>query len=155
MDLGDSLFNARKRSGLSQEDVAEKLGISRQTVSKWETGETVPDIRQCKKMASLYNMTLDELIDFDVDEREIMTVIDKTDPKVHQKIDWTKAWGKKYSVLLQYQNIVDIQHYADALCKMLDELEDRYSFGAQDAMLVLKDILYGVWKERKSKTGRQ
>lgn len=155
MDLGDSLFNARKRSGLSQEDVAEKLGISRQTVSKWETGETVPDIRQCKKMASLYNMTLDELIDFDVDEREIMAVIDKTDSKVHQKIDWTKAWGKKYPVLLQYQNIVDIQTYADALCKMLDELEDRYSFGAQDAMLVLKDILYGVWKGRKSKTGRQ
>ena len=37
MNLGNSLFHARKRRGLSQEDVAEKLGVSRQTISKWET----------------------------------------------------------------------------------------------------------------------
>ena len=55
MDLGNHLFHARKRRGLSQEDVAEKLGVSRQTISKWETDETVPDIRQCKKMALLYH----------------------------------------------------------------------------------------------------
>ena len=46
--LGNSLYNARKKSGLSQENVAEKLGVSRQTVSKWETNETLPDIRQAK-----------------------------------------------------------------------------------------------------------
>ena len=46
MNLGNSLFHARKRRGFSQEDVAEKLGVSRQTISKWETGETIPDIRQ-------------------------------------------------------------------------------------------------------------
>ena len=38
MELGSNLFNARKKSGLSQEAVAEKLGVSRQTISKWETG---------------------------------------------------------------------------------------------------------------------
>lgn len=38
MRLGNRLFQARKKSGLSQEDVAEKLGVSRQTVSKWESG---------------------------------------------------------------------------------------------------------------------
>ena len=54
MNLGNNLFNARKKSGLSQEDAAEKLSVSRQTVSKWETDETVPDIRQSKKMAVLY-----------------------------------------------------------------------------------------------------
>ena len=61
MDLGNNLFHARKRRGFSQEDVAQRLGVSRQTVSKWETGETVPDIRQSKKMAALYNISLDEL----------------------------------------------------------------------------------------------
>lgn len=46
--LGNSLYNARKKSSLSQENVAEKLGVTRQTVSKWETNETLPDIRQAK-----------------------------------------------------------------------------------------------------------
>lgn len=58
MNLGNSLFQARKKGGLSQEAVAEKLGVSRQTVSKLETDETVPDIRQSKKMAVLYNVSL-------------------------------------------------------------------------------------------------
>ena len=42
MNLGTNLYNARKKSGLSQEEVAEKLGVSRQTISKWETDETLP-----------------------------------------------------------------------------------------------------------------
>lgn len=45
MSLGNNLYNARKRRGLSQEEVAEKLGVSRQTISKWELNETLPDIR--------------------------------------------------------------------------------------------------------------
>ena len=53
MDLGSSLFNARKKTGLSQEEVAEKLGVSRQTISKWETNETLADIRQSKRLAVL------------------------------------------------------------------------------------------------------
>lgn len=44
MSLGNSLFHARKRSGLTQENVAGKLGVSRQTISKWELDETLPDI---------------------------------------------------------------------------------------------------------------
>ena len=40
MSLGSNLFQARKKSGFSQEEVAEKLGVSRQTISKWELGET-------------------------------------------------------------------------------------------------------------------
>lgn len=51
MSLGSSLYHARKKSGLSQENVAEKLGVSRQTISKWETDETLPDIRQSKRLA--------------------------------------------------------------------------------------------------------
>ena len=67
MSLGNNLFNARKGKGLSQEVVAEKLGVRRQTISKWETDETLPDIQQSKKLAVLYGLTLDELIEFDVD----------------------------------------------------------------------------------------
>lgn len=94
MNLGNSLFHARKKSGLSQEDVAEKLGVSRQTVSKWETDETVPDIRQSKKMAVLYNMSLDELIDFDIDIKEIQETIDKTSEETEKKSIGQMRGGK-------------------------------------------------------------
>ena len=50
MSLGNHLFEARKKRGLSQEEVAGKLGVSRQTISKWETDETLPDIRQSKRL---------------------------------------------------------------------------------------------------------
>ena len=53
MGLGSSLAGARRKSGLSQEAVAEKLGVSRQTISKWETDETLPDLRQAKKLYAL------------------------------------------------------------------------------------------------------
>lgn len=152
MNLGNSLFQARKKCGLSQEDVAEKLGVSRQTVSKWETDETVPDIRQSKKMAVLYHVSLDELIDFDIDMKEIQEAIDKTSAEVEEKINWTNAWGKKYPILLKYQAAVNVPNYAYRINVMLDELNQEYQFNDQDAMLVLKDILYNVWKSRKRKS---
>lgn len=154
MDLGNNLFHARKRRGFSQEDVAQRLGVSRQTVSKWETGETVPDIRQSKKMAALYNISLDELIDFDLDIREIQETIERTSRETEAKIDWSRAWGKKYPVLLEYQDKVNIPHYEYRLSKMMDEIRQEYMFNEQDAMLVLKDILYRVWKKRSEKTGK-
>ena len=154
MDLGNNLFHARKRRGFSQEDVAQRLGVSRQTVSKWETGETVPDIRQSKKMASLYNISLDELIDFDLDIREIQETIERTSRETEAKIDWSRAWGKKYPVLLEYQDKVNIPNYEYRLSKMMDEIRQEYMFNEQDAMLVLKDILYRVWKKRSEKTGK-
>lgn len=150
MSLGNSLFRARKKCGFSQEDVAEKLGVSRQTVSKWETDETIPDIRQSKKMAVLYKMSLDDLIDFDLEREEIQEAIDKTREETEEKIDWTRAWGKKYPILLKYQTEVNIPNYARRITIMLDELKRDYLFSEQDAMLVLKDILYQVWKKRKS-----
>lgn len=149
MNLGNSLFHARKKCGLSQEDVAEKLGVSRQTVSKWETDETLPDIRQSKKMAVLYDMSLDELIEFDIDVKEIQQIIEKTSEQIEEKIDWTSAWGKKYPILIQYQNEVNIPKYTARIDSMVNELIEEYQYSYLDAFLVLKDILGKVWKDNK------
>lgn len=136
MNLGNSLFYARKKSGLSQEEVAEKIGVSRQTISKWETNETVPDIYQSKKMARLYNVSLDDLIEFDIEFMEVQEIIDKSNAELEEKIDWTSAWGKKYPILLQYQEKVNIPNYAYRINIMLDELKEECAFNEQDAMLV-------------------
>lgn len=149
MSLGNHLFHARKKTGMSQEYVAEKLGISRQTVSKWETDETLPDICQSKRLAVLYGVSLDELVEFDIDIQEIQEVIDKTSEEVSKKIDWTKAWSRKYPVLAQYQGKVDTDCYAAELEKMLNDLEKKYGYSELDSFLVLKDILASVWNTGK------
>ncbi len=149
MNLGNNLFQARKKAGLSQESVAEKLGVSRQTISKWETDETIPDIYQTKKLAKLYNLTLDELIDFDIDVKEIEEIIKNTDEEKESKINWTNAWSKKYPVLKNYTQQVDISKYSPIIRKLLNSLKDNYGFNELDSMLVLKDILYHEWKDNK------
>jgi len=126
------------------------LGVSRQTISKWETDETIPDIYQSKKMAMLYKVSLDELIDFNIEIKEIQEIIKKSDEKAEAKIDWTKAWAQKYQILVQYQDTVNISNFASRLNAMLDKLRESYNFSEQDAVLVLKDILYIVWKNGKS-----
>ncbi len=149
MKLGHNLFQARKRAGLSQEEVAETLGISRQTISKWETNETVPDIYQSKKLSKLYKLSLDELIEFDVNLKEIEDVIKNTNDKNIDKINWTKTWSKKYEVLANYQKEVDIKKYSDKIRRLLEDLKSEYKYNELDAMLVLKDILYHEWKDKK------
>ena len=146
MDLGSSLYHARKKSGLSQENVAGQLGVSRQTISKWETGETLPDIRQSKRLAMLYHMSLDELIEFDFDERQAREMIDSVSEEAQARIDWSKVWSKKYPVLASYHETVRIGDYAPQLREMLTQLRVDYGYSHTDALLVLKDILARVWK---------
>ena len=149
MTLGNHLYNARKKSGLSQEDVAAKLGVSRQTISKWELDETLPYIRQAKRLAVLYHLSLDELIDFDIDVKEIERVIENTSEETQKKIDWTKAWSKKYPVLGVYRQTVDVEKYGRELQKLLGQLKIEYGYNDLDALLVLKDILGRVWNRKE------
>ena len=151
MNLGENLFQARKKKGLSQEAVAEKLGVSRQTISKWETDETLPDIRQAKKLAVLYGLTLDELIEFNVDVQEIQEVINKTTEETANKVDWTKVWAEKYPILARYQDEVDVAGYEEQLEKLLFDMEKEYGYNALDAFLVLKDILGQLWNKQANK----
>lgn len=146
MSLGSSLYHARKKSGLSQENVAEKLGVSRQTISKWETGETLPDIRQSKGLAMLYHMTLDELIAYDFDEQQAQQMLDSVSEEAQAKIDWNKVWSKKYPVLTAYRDRVNVNDYAPGLQEMLTQLQVDYGYNRTEALLVLKDILARVWK---------
>ncbi len=66
MNLGNKITELRKKNNLSQEDVAEKVGVTRQTISKWELEETTPDIKQAKELSKIFNVSLDELTDNDV-----------------------------------------------------------------------------------------
>ena len=82
---------------------------------------------------------------------EIEQAIEKSSVEKDEQVDWTKAWGKKYPILLRYQSEVNIPNYAARLRAMLDELKAEYGYGELDAFLVLKDILGREWKNRKEK----
>lgn len=60
--LQDNLIVLRNMYGMSQEEIAEKIGISRQAYAKWESGATVPDIEKCKRLADFYDVTIDSLL---------------------------------------------------------------------------------------------
>lgn len=60
--LDQNLRFLRKANHYSQEEVAEKIQVSRQSVAKWESGESAPDINNCVKLAKLYNVSLDDLV---------------------------------------------------------------------------------------------
>ena len=62
MELGNKILQLRKKYNLSQEQLAEKINVARQTISKWELGETSPDIKQAKELSKIFNVSLDELV---------------------------------------------------------------------------------------------
>lgn len=66
MNLGKKIAELRKNNNLSQEELAEKVGVARQTISKWEIGDTTPDINQVKIISKIFNISIDELVDNDI-----------------------------------------------------------------------------------------
>ena len=71
--LKENIKTLRRSKGLSQEELAVRLNVVRQTVSKWENGETVPDILNCDALAELYDVSVDTLIHYD-QEKEHMPI---------------------------------------------------------------------------------
>ena len=71
--ISQNLTALRQYHKYSQEEVAEKVGVPRQAVAKWESGETVPDILNCDALAELYDVSVDTLIHYD-QEKEHMPI---------------------------------------------------------------------------------
>ena len=63
--LKDNLVQLRKLNGMTQEDVAEIAGVTRQSVAKWESGESIPDFEKCMTIADAFGVSLDDLANFE------------------------------------------------------------------------------------------
>ncbi len=102
--LGKKLLNLRKVKGLSQEEVAEKLSVSRQTVSKWETDQSTPDFDKIGPMCELYGISADELL---LGKKVEENINNEEAPVVDmQKIRSKKALGIGIGVILYFIAIV-------------------------------------------------
>lgn len=62
MEFNNRLYQLRKQKGLSQEELASRLNVSRQTVSKWEVGDSTPDMEKLTAMSELFDVSLDQLV---------------------------------------------------------------------------------------------
>lgn len=65
--FSENLTELRKLHNMSQEELAEKIGVSRQTLSKYETGESLPDIEKCRMLADVFGVSIDDLISYSRD----------------------------------------------------------------------------------------
>ena len=72
MSFAENLTELRKYHNFSQEELAEMIGVSRQTLSKYETGESLPDIEKCKLLADVFSVSVDDLISYQKDQAENM-----------------------------------------------------------------------------------
>ena len=66
--LKDNLVQLRKYHGMTQEDLADAVGVTRQSVAKWESGDSIPDLEKCKIIADLFGVSLDDLANYSSDE---------------------------------------------------------------------------------------
>ena len=66
--FADNLIALRKLHNLSQEELAERIHVSRQTLSKYETGESLPDIEKCQLLAKVFDVSMDELVNHEAED---------------------------------------------------------------------------------------
>lgn len=72
MEIGNVISAKRKERGLSQEQLAQEINVARQTISKWELNETLPDIESLRKLAVFLGFSIDSALDIDVDDDDDM-----------------------------------------------------------------------------------
>ena len=96
MNFSDNLIKLRKGKGWSQEDLAEKLGISRQAVSKWEVGTSKPDIDNIIKISKLFEVSIDELVNNEIVRTEAISI----NVKRKSKKDVLLVWLRRILIVL-------------------------------------------------------
>lgn len=114
MTLGQRLTELRKKHGLSQDALAEALGVSRQSVSKWETDASVPDLDKLVKLSDLFEITLDALV------RGSMP------PQAQPQAGWKQWWAQAAALyrekayllgwLLVVQGLFHLHPFIDGVC---------------------------------------
>lgn len=112
MTLGNKIYNERKRKGFSQEELAQQIGVSRQTVYKWENDQAMPDLVNLRKLASVFEVRLEDLFeeketDFEnstarrpMRERDPMETLDRAAKTGSRMIK--KHWRKGGYVLIYW-----------------------------------------------------
>lgn len=133
--LNENLQTLRRISGLSQEAVAEQIGVSRQALAKWENGETLPDVEKCQKLAQLYNVTLDDLVNHSQQEQGLPV------PPRGKHLFGTVTVGDKGQIIIpkQARDLFHIQK-GDRVILLGDESQGLALINEKQFMRMVEDI---------------
>lgn len=133
--LSENLFTLRKMRGMSQEEVAEKVGVSRQALSKWESGETVPDMERCMELAKIYGVSLDDLANYSAKEQGLSI------PPKGKHLFGAVTVGEKGQIVIpkEARKIFHIEA-GDKLFILGDETQGLAMVRADDMLAMIQDI---------------
>jgi len=101
MKLGENILKLRKRQGFSQEELGEKVNVTRQTISNWELGETSPNPEQLKLLSKALNVSIDELLDNEIKE-ELMKKVSNTEQLAGMIIKILRVLGIVFVVYIVF-----------------------------------------------------
>ena len=102
MKFNEKLLKLRKEKGLSQEELGMEMQVSRQTISKWETGQSYPDFTRLVMLSDFFDMTLDELVK-DIDVQEV-----RENSFTNEKIDSIYRVSQSVDSIFQNRTLKDI-----------------------------------------------
>lgn len=92
MDFNEKLINLRKAKGLSQEELGQQIGVSRQTISKWELAQSYPDFQRLVLLSDYFGLTLDELVkDVDIQKVREKNINDQKISAIYDDLQNTKS----------------------------------------------------------------
>ena len=103
MKLGEKILELRKKQGFSQEQLGEKINVTRQTISNWELGETSPNPEQLKLISKELNISIDELLDNDV-KSVLVEKVSNTEKLAGLVLRVLKCLGKIFLIVM----VVDV-----------------------------------------------
>ena len=121
MNFSDNLIKLRKGKSWSQEDLAEKLGISRQAVSKWEVGTSKPDIDNIIKISKLFEVSIDELVNNEIVRTEAISI----NVKRKSKKDLLLVWLRRIVIVLAIIYFINVI-YKFAMLFTITQVELQY-----------------------------
>lgn len=142
MIIGNKILEFRKLNNLSQEQLAEKMNVTRQTISKWELGETSPDIEQSKKLSKIFNVSLDDLTNNDI-KNILIDKVDKSEKLIKKIINILK-------IILLVILIIVISLLFMVFCKDYFDVQPIETMQSIKCKIDGEEYSYEVWQNNET-----
>lgn len=118
-NVGDKIYRLRKQNGLSQEELADKIEVSRQSVSKWETNTMTPGTEQIAALAKLFKVSIDYLILNEEDRKEVAASQDLMPAKTKEHQSYQNCCGRPHHS--SFRNCIKHSYSCNFINKWLAE----------------------------------